>query len=74
MHSHQLTEQQLLAAPMIAVEKNSVDEQQIIMMLHDFSFRTPEEILAGLAGLAWTERRPGRPMSARAHKTAARFH
>ena len=52
MHSHQLTEQQLLAAPMIAREKNAGDIQDIVMMLHDFSFRTPEEILAGLGGSA----------------------
>ena len=50
MHSHSLTEQQLLAAPMIAREKNADDVQNVIVMLHDFSFRSPEEILAGLGG------------------------
>jgi len=50
MHSHQLTEQQLLAAPMIAREKNAGDVQEVVLMLHDFAFRAPSEILAGLGG------------------------
>lgn len=50
MHSHSLTEQQLLAAPMIAREKDAGDVQDVVVMLHDFSFRTPEVILAGLGG------------------------
>ena len=50
MHSHTLSEQQLLAAPMIAREKATGDVQDVVVMLHDFSFRTPEEILAGLGG------------------------
>lgn len=50
MHSHTLTEQQLLAAPMIAREKDAGDVQDVIVMLHDFAFRAPEEILAELGG------------------------
>ncbi|KAF0226397.1 MAG: multicopper oxidase type [Beijerinckiaceae bacterium] len=50
MHSHQLTEQQLLAAPMVTREKNAGDVQDVIVMLHDFSFRSPAELLAGLGG------------------------
>lgn len=50
MHSHQLTEQQLLAAPMVTREKDTGDVQDVVVMLHDFSFRSPEEILAGLGG------------------------
>ena len=50
MHSHTLTEQQLLAAPMIAREKDAGDVQDVVMMLHDFAFRAPEEILAELGG------------------------
>lgn len=50
MHSHSLTEQQLLAAPMITREKDAGDVQDVVVMLHDFSFRTPEEILEGLGG------------------------
>lgn len=50
MHSHSLTEQQLLAAPMVAREKDAGDVQDIVVMLHDFAFRSPQEILAELAG------------------------
>ena len=52
MHAHQLTEQQLLAAPMIAREKDAGDVQDVVVMLHDFAFRTPAEILAELGGSA----------------------
>jgi FtsP/CotA-like multicopper oxidase with cupredoxin domain len=48
MHSHQMSEQQLLAAPMITREADAEDIQEHVIMLHDFSFKTPEEILAGL--------------------------
>jgi FtsP/CotA-like multicopper oxidase with cupredoxin domain len=50
MHSHQgLQEQQLLTAPLIIRDRASqVDAQEVVVMLHDFSFRAPEEILAGL--------------------------
>jgi FtsP/CotA-like multicopper oxidase with cupredoxin domain len=50
MHSHQLSEQQLLAAPMVTREKDVGDVQDVIVMLHDFSFRSPAELLAGLGG------------------------
>lgn len=50
MHSHQLTEQQLMAAPMICREADAEDIQEHVLMLHDFSFTSPEEILAGLGG------------------------
>jgi FtsP/CotA-like multicopper oxidase with cupredoxin domain len=54
MHAHTLQEQQLLAAPLIVVDpaERTVDEQPIVVLLHDFSFRTPEELLAGLMGSA----------------------
>lgn len=48
MHSHSLSEQQLLAAPMVAIEKDAGDIQNVVVMLHDFAFRTPQEILAEL--------------------------
>jgi FtsP/CotA-like multicopper oxidase with cupredoxin domain len=50
MHAHTLQEQQLLAAPLIVTdqEESARDEQPVVVLLHDFSFRTPEEILAGL--------------------------
>jgi FtsP/CotA-like multicopper oxidase with cupredoxin domain len=50
MHSHTLSEQQLLAAPMVTREKDAGDLQEIVIMLHDFAFRTPQEILAELGG------------------------
>lgn len=50
MHAHTLSEQQLLAAPMVTLEKDAGDVQDVIIMLHDFAFRTPQEILAELGG------------------------
>ena len=47
MHSHSLTEQQLLAAPMVTREAFAV-EPEATVMLHDFTFKTPEEVLASL--------------------------
>lgn len=51
MHSHVgLQEQNLLAAPLIVREttENLFDEQEHVVMLHDFTFRDPKEILAEL--------------------------
>jgi FtsP/CotA-like multicopper oxidase with cupredoxin domain len=50
MHSHSLTEQLLLAAPMVTREKDAGDVQDVVIMLHDFAFRSPQEILAELGG------------------------
>lgn len=53
MHSHMgLQEQQLLAAPLIVAENGAalVDEQEHVVMLHDFTFREPQEILSELQG------------------------
>lgn len=50
MHSHQLSEQMLMAAPMICREADAEDIQEHVIMLHDFSFQSPEEILAALGG------------------------
>lgn len=53
MHSHQgLQEQALMAAPLIVRSKDDVsaDLQEVVVLLHDFSFRSPEEILQGLGG------------------------
>lgn len=53
MHSHVgLQEQQLLAAPLIVRETAEplFDEQEHVVMLHDFTFRDPQEILAELQG------------------------
>src|SRR6266478_4206305 len=51
MHSHQdLQEQSLMTAPLIvhSAEDMRVDRQEVVLMLHDFSFHTPDELLAGL--------------------------
>ena len=53
MHSHHaMQEQSLLTAPLIVddVATRREDRQDIVLMLHDFTFRTPDEVLAGLAG------------------------
>jgi len=50
MHAHTLQEQQLLAAPLIVADADQAkrDEQEIVVLLHDFSFTTPQELLARL--------------------------
>jgi FtsP/CotA-like multicopper oxidase with cupredoxin domain len=48
MHAHTLQEQSLLAAPLIVKDNEPRDEQDVVIMLHDFSFATPEEILTRL--------------------------
>ena len=52
MHAHTLQEQNLLAAPLIVHSKEDVnaDEQEVVMLLHDFSFTPAEELLANLTG------------------------
>src|ERR1700736_5258128 len=51
MHSHQgMQEQSLMTAPLIvhSAEDMRADRQEVVLMLHDFSFHTPDELLAGL--------------------------
>jgi FtsP/CotA-like multicopper oxidase with cupredoxin domain len=51
MHSHQgMQEQSLMTAPLIvrSAEDLRADRQEVVLMLHDFSFKTPDELLAGL--------------------------
>lgn len=56
MHSHFGLEQvqRLLSAPLIirTPEDLARDEQEVVVMLNDFTFRDPMEILAGLQGRA----------------------
>lgn len=54
MHAHTLQEQALLAAPLIVADPgdDGRDEQEVVILLHDFSFKTPEELLAGLTAAA----------------------
>jgi len=57
MHSHHgLQEQAMMAAPLVVrsdADMNA-DVQEVTILLHDFSFRDPAEILAGLTGGAGT--------------------
>src|SRR3984893_18227640 len=51
MHSHHgMQEQNLMTAPLIvrSAEDMRADRQEVVLLLHDFSVRTPDELLAGL--------------------------
>src|SRR5205814_2494133 len=51
MHSHVgLQEQSMLAAPLIVRDPDSeaADVQEHVVLIHDFTFRDPDEIMAGL--------------------------
>ena len=53
MHSHvPVQEMNLLAAPLIvrSAEDAAADRQEVVMFLHDFSFRPAEEVLAEITG------------------------
>jgi FtsP/CotA-like multicopper oxidase with cupredoxin domain len=53
MHSHHdMQEQSLMTAPLIVHDAAELreDRQEVVLMLHDFTFRTPDEVLAGLTG------------------------
>lgn len=52
MHAHTLQEQNLLAAPLIvrSAEDVKADMQEVVILLHDFSFTPAEELLAKLGG------------------------
>ena len=52
MHAHTLQEQNLLAAPLIVHSKEDLnaDRQEVVVLLHDFSFKPAEELLAALNG------------------------
>lgn len=53
MHSHHgLQEQLLMAAPLVVrtAEDSRADVQEVTVLLHDFTFRDPAELLAGLTG------------------------
>src|SRR5512145_550786 len=52
MHSHHvLQEQSLMAAPLIVRDPKdaALDEQEVVILLHDFTFQLPEEILSNLS-------------------------
>ncbi len=52
MHSHHvLQEQSLMAAPLIVRDPKdaALDEQEVVILLHDFTFQLPDEILSNLS-------------------------
>jgi FtsP/CotA-like multicopper oxidase with cupredoxin domain len=62
MHAHTLQEQNLLAAPLIvrSAADAKADEQEVVILLHDFSFTPAAELLARLKSTSGmnTDRRP----------------
>ena len=53
MHSHvPIQEMQLLAAPLIvrSEEDMRADRQEVVLLLHDFSFKSPDDVLAEITG------------------------
>lgn len=52
MHAHTLQEQNLLAAPLVVRTADDLkrDEQEVVVLLHDFSFLPAQELLAKLKG------------------------
>ena len=53
MHAHvPLQELNLLAAPLIVRTEADLkaDRQEVVMLLHDFSFKSPEEVMAEITG------------------------
>jgi len=65
MHSHHgLQEQALMAAPLVVrtAEDMRADVQEVTVLLHDFSFRDPAELLASVTGGA--QAMPGMDMAA----------
>lgn len=66
MHSHHgLQEQRLMAAPLVVRDPAEAgqDVQEVVVMLHDFTFRDPAEILAELRGVGHGARANGGGMA-----------
>ncbi|MCA1370355.1 multicopper oxidase domain-containing protein [Bradyrhizobium sp. BRP14] len=64
MHSHHgLQEQRLLAAPLIVRDPAEAreDVQEVVVLFHDFTFRDPAEVLAGLQGVEQVVQAPAAP-------------
>ena len=77
MHSHHgLQEQLMLAAPMIVhtAEDLAADVQEAVVLLHDFTFRDPREVFAGLTGSAMPDMQHGAPTPPPAAAAAADEH
>lgn len=76
MHAHTLQEQNLLAAPLIVTDpaERDRDEQSVVVLLHDFSFSTPEELFARLKGGAGHGSMAGMDHSKMGQPSAERPH
>lgn len=73
MHSHLgLQEQRLMAAPLIVRTNEDLraDEQEVVILLHDFTFRDPADLLAGLTGGAMAMNHGAMDHSAMGHGAA----
>src|ERR1700720_2468731 len=75
MHSHQgLQEQRLMTAPLIIHdERDRPDEQEVVVMLADFSFTPSEQIFENLRNSGWVAGlgKPGRPLASTSGKKMA---
>jgi FtsP/CotA-like multicopper oxidase with cupredoxin domain len=73
MHSHQgLQEQLLMSAPLIIRDaRDEPDQQEIVLMLRDFSFTPPEQIYADLRKPSKVSSSAGKAMQARPGGAAA---
>jgi len=65
MHSHQgFQEQLMMTAPLIIHDgRDEPDQQEVVLMLHDFSFTPPEQIYAALRKPDEMTRMGGKPSS-----------
>ncbi|CDN96473.1 MULTISPECIES: multicopper oxidase family protein [Agrobacterium] len=70
MHSHiPIQEMQLLAAPLIVRRAGDVaaDRQEVVILLHDFSFKSPEEVLGEITAGHGADHGAAAPMSGMGH-------
>lgn len=75
MHSHHgLQEQLLMAAPLIVREHDKDDVQEAVILLHDFTFKWPEEILNELQKGGGGHSGHGMPAQAPRHGTSGHDH
>ncbi|MBI5121438.1 MAG: multicopper oxidase domain-containing protein [Rhodospirillales bacterium] len=75
MHSHHgLQEQLLMAAPLIVREHDKDDVQEAVILLHDFTFKWPEEILNELQGGGGNHGGHTMPVPAPRHGTSGHDH
>ncbi|CAA6603231.1 putative multicopper oxidase (Laccase-like) [Rhodospirillaceae bacterium LM-1] len=75
MHSHHgLQEQLLMAAPLIVREDAKDDVQEVVILLHDFAFTLPDELLKTLQGGGGGHAGHSMPAVAPRHGTTGHEH